>query len=56
MNLNGYEAKVLGINVYKALAKRCNMFTKSWSIGRYKYFKEELKHLMKNASKNHRKS
>ena len=51
MNLNSYEAKVVGKDNYIYLAKRCNLFTKKWTIGRYKYFKEQLKAMMKRKGK-----
>lgn len=47
MNLNGYEAKVLGRDLYLAIAKRHGLITKKWTIGRLKPFKEEIKELVK---------
>lgn len=46
MNLNSYEAKVLGKAVYLDVAKRHNMLTKKWTIGRYREFKKAIRELM----------
>lgn len=51
MNINSYEAKVIGIEKYKTIAKRFNLFTKSWTIGRIKPFKQAVKYEMKKKLK-----
>ena len=51
MNLNSYEAKVIGIKKYKQLAKECNLFTKKWTYGRYKQFKEIVREEMQKRKK-----
>ena len=48
MNLNEYEAKVLGKELYLAIAKKNNLLTKKWTIGRYKQFKKEIKEAIEN--------
>lgn len=48
MNLNGYEAKILGRDLYLAIAKKNSLLTKKWTIGRYKQFKKEIKEAMDN--------
>lgn len=48
MNLNGYEAKVLGKEFYLSIAKKNNLLTKKWTIGRYKQFKKEIKEAIEN--------
>ena len=51
MNLNSYEAKVLGEAVYLDVAKKHNLTTKKHTIGRLKEFKKEIKYLMELATK-----
>lgn len=51
MNLNSYEAKVIGIDTYKDLAKECNLFTKKWTLDRIKRFKKLVKEEMKTRKK-----
>jgi len=46
VNLNSYEAKVIGKEKYKSIAKECNLFTKKWTISRYKEFKKMIKNEM----------
>lgn len=46
-DLNSYEAKVIGIEKYKELARRCNLLTKKWTYGRVKMFHESVKYEMK---------
>ena len=46
MNLNSYEAKVIGKEIYLDIAKRNNMLTKKWTYGRYKQFKKEIREAM----------
>ena len=48
MNLNSYEAKVLGKPLYLEIAKRNNLATKTWTIGRYKQFKKDIKKAIKD--------
>ena len=48
MNLNGYESKILGRDLYLAIAKKNNLTTKKWTIGRYKQFKKEIKEAIEN--------
>ena len=55
MNLNSYEAKVLGKDLYLAIAKRYNLTTKKWTIGRLKPFKEEIKEELKEKLKHKKK-
>ena len=47
MNINSYEAKVIGQKLYITIAKKYNLFTQKWTIGRLKPFKEEIKNLLK---------
>ena len=47
MNLDSYEARVLGIDVYLWVAKRHNLTTQKWTIGRLKEFKKEIKERVK---------
>lgn len=47
MNLDGFEARVLGRDLYLAIAKQHGLLTKKWTIGRLKPFKEEIKELVK---------
>ena len=51
MNLNSYEAKVLGKEVYLYVAKKHNLTTKKWTLGRFKEFKKEIRDLMENVPK-----
>lgn len=46
MNLDGYEAKVLGRNNYLEVAKKHNLTTQKWTLGRLKEFKKEIKEMM----------
>lgn len=48
MNLNSYEAKVLGKEYYLDIAKRHNLLTKKWTYGRLKEFNKEIKEAVKN--------
>lgn len=48
MNLDGYEARVLGRDLYLALAKKHNLTTQKWTLGRLKEFKNDVKYHMKN--------
>ena len=47
MNLNSYEAKVLGKEYYLEIAKRHNLLTQKHTYGRLKEFKKEIKFAMK---------
>lgn len=47
MNLNSYEAKVLGREYYLNIAKRHNLLTQKHTYGRLKEFKKEIKYAMK---------
>lgn len=51
MNLNSYEAKVIGIERYKEIAKKCNLFTKKWTLDRFKRFKKLIKEEMNTQRK-----
>lgn len=42
LNLNGYEARIIGLEQYKEIAKRHNLFTKKWTYGRLKDFNREV--------------
>ena len=42
LNLNSYEAKVIGIDRYKEIARRHNLFTKEWTYGRLKEFTKDI--------------
>lgn len=48
MNLNSYEAKVIGIDYYKDIARRHGLFTKKWTYGRMKEFYKEVRQAMKD--------
>lgn len=48
MNLNSYEAKVLGKELYLDIARQNNLLTKKWTIGRYRQFKKDIKAAMDN--------
>ncbi len=48
MNLNSYEAKILGLDYYKDIARRHGLFNKKWTYGRMKAFYEEVKQAMKD--------
>lgn len=48
MNLNSYEAKVLGKELYLDIARKNNLLTKKWTIGRYRQFKKDIKTAMDN--------
>ena len=47
MNLNSYEAKVLGRDVYLWIAKRHNLLTQKWTYGRLNEFRKEIKQRVK---------
>lgn len=51
LNLDGYEAAIIGIDRYKEIASRHNLFTKKWTYGRLKEFtkgiNEELEEKLK---------
>lgn len=51
MNLNSYEAKIIGIDRYKEIAKECNLFTKKWTLDRFKRFKKIIKEEMNTQRK-----
>lgn len=51
MNLNSYEAKVIGIERYNEIAKECNLFTKKWTLDRFKRFKKLIKEEMNTQRK-----
>ena len=51
MDLNSYEAKVLGKDLYLATAKKHNLTTKKWTLGRLREFQKEIKELMKKIKK-----
>lgn len=51
MNINSYEAKVIGVDKYKALAKECNLFTKKWTYDRLKRFNALVKEAMLSKKK-----
>lgn len=55
LNFDGYEAKVLGREQYLTIAKKHNLCTKTWTMGRVKEFKRDLKEAMESAL-NRRKS
>lgn len=42
INYNSKEAKLIGKELYKYIADRNNLFTKKWTIGRIKKFKQEI--------------
>lgn len=42
LNLNSYEAKVIGIDKYKEIARKHNLFTKEWTYGRLKEFTKDI--------------
>lgn len=42
LNLDSYEAKVIGIDRYKEIARRHNLFTKKWTYGRLKEFTKDI--------------
>ncbi len=42
LNLDGYEARVIGIERYKEIATRHNLFTKKWTYGRLKEFTKDI--------------
>lgn len=46
LNLNSYEAKVLGRKRYIELAKDYNLTTKKWTYGRLKDFKKAVKNIL----------
>ncbi len=48
MNLNSYEAKVLGKELYLDIARRNNLLTQKWTIGRCRQFKKDIKEAMDN--------
>ena len=51
MNLNSYEAKIIGIERYKEIARECNLFTKKWTLDRFKRFKKYIKEEMNKHKK-----
>lgn len=56
MNLDSYACKILGKKTYLAIAKRHNLTTKKWTIGRLKRFREDLDFYIKDKlSKNNKK-
>lgn len=42
LNLDGYEAKIIGIDRYKEIARKHNLFTKKWTYGRLKEFTKDI--------------
>lgn len=54
MNLNSYEAKVIGIENYKDIARRHGLFTKKWTYGRMKEFYKEVREVMKDKTQNNK--
>lgn len=42
MNYQSKGCEILGKDLYKAIAKRHNMFTKKWTIGRRKEFGKDI--------------
>lgn len=55
LNLDGYEARVIGIDRYKEIAHRHNLFTKKWTYGRLKEFTIDVNKEMETKLK-HKKS
>ena len=51
MNLNSYEEKLIWIDRYKEIAKECNLFTKKWTLDRFKRFKKLIKEEMNTQRK-----
>lgn len=51
MNIDSYEAKVIGIERYKEIAKECNLFTKKWTLDRIIRFKKIVKEEMETRRK-----
>lgn len=43
MNLNSYEAKVLGKERYLYIAQKHNLTTQKWTKGRLNEFRKEIK-------------
>ena len=48
MNLNSYEAKILGKDYYKDIARSHGLFTKKWTYARMKEFYQEVRQAMKD--------
>ena len=48
MNLESRACKILGKKTYLAIAKRHNLTTKKWTIGRLKGFREDIDFYIKN--------
>lgn len=42
MNYQSKACEILGKDLYKQIAKRHNMFTKKWTIGRRKEFRKDI--------------
>ncbi len=42
LDLDGYEAKMIGIERYKEIARKHNLFTQKWTYGRLKEFSREI--------------
>lgn len=42
INYNSKEAKAIGKELYKYIADANNLFTKKWTIGRVKNFKQQI--------------
>ena len=53
MNYQSKDCEILGKDLYKQIAKRHNMFTKKWTIGRYKEFRKDIEYniIMKRKKK-----
>ena len=60
MNINSYEAKVIGEKRYKEIAEECNLFTKKWTYDRlkrfYKLVEEEMNSRKKLFSKKYKRN
>ena len=55
MNYQSKACEILGKDLYKQIAKRHNMFTKKWTIGRRKEFRKDIDFNIKFILKERRK-
>lgn len=51
LNLNGYEARIIGEEQYKELARKHNLFTQKHTLGRLKEFTIDVNNAMEQAFK-----